>query len=118
MEKTGCKIICGAPTTVAVKGLMMMMMRQGEMSHPTTMAGPRSAEEPTFKKIKLEYTPGMHADADDSSQTSDGSTSLTNDACAARTSNALNYNWVCHHYERAHTKAKNYYCVSTENLIP
>ena len=24
MEKTGCKIICGAPTTLAVKGLMMM----------------------------------------------------------------------------------------------
>ena len=26
MEKTGCKIICGAPTTLAVKALMMMMM--------------------------------------------------------------------------------------------
>ena len=26
MEKTGCKIICGAPATLAVKGLMMMMM--------------------------------------------------------------------------------------------
>ena len=26
MEKTGCKIICGAPMTLAVKGLMMMMM--------------------------------------------------------------------------------------------
>ena len=26
MEKTGCKIICGAPTTLPVKGLMMMMM--------------------------------------------------------------------------------------------
>ena len=26
MEKTVCKIICGAPTTLAVKGLMMMMM--------------------------------------------------------------------------------------------
>ena len=24
MEKTGCKIICGASTTLAVKGLMMM----------------------------------------------------------------------------------------------
>ena len=24
MEKTDCKIICGAPTTLAVKGLMMM----------------------------------------------------------------------------------------------
>ena len=26
MEKTGCEIICGAPTTLAVKGQMMMMM--------------------------------------------------------------------------------------------
>ena len=26
MEKTGCKIICGAPTTLEVKELMMMMM--------------------------------------------------------------------------------------------
>ena len=26
MEKTGCKIICGAPTTLTVKGSMMMMM--------------------------------------------------------------------------------------------
>ena len=26
MEKTGCKIICGAQTTLAVKGLMMMMI--------------------------------------------------------------------------------------------
>ena len=25
-EETGCEIICGAPTTLAVKGLMMMMM--------------------------------------------------------------------------------------------
>ena len=25
MEKIGCKIICGAPTTLAVKGLMMMI---------------------------------------------------------------------------------------------
>ena len=27
MENTGCKIICGAPTTLAVKGLMMMIRR-------------------------------------------------------------------------------------------
>ena len=26
MEKTGCEIVCGAPTTLAAKGLMMMMM--------------------------------------------------------------------------------------------
>ena len=61
---------------------------QGEMPHPTTVAVPRSAEEPALKKIKLENTLDMHADADDSSQTSDGSTSLTNDACAARMHNA------------------------------
>ena len=30
MEKTGCKIICGAPTILAVKGLIMMMMMQAE----------------------------------------------------------------------------------------
>ena len=30
MEKTGCKIICGAPTTLAVKELMMMMMGSQE----------------------------------------------------------------------------------------
>ena len=30
MEKTGCKIICGAPTTLTVKGLMMMMMMMKE----------------------------------------------------------------------------------------
>ena len=26
MEKTGCKITCGAPTTLVVKGQMMLMM--------------------------------------------------------------------------------------------
>ena len=26
MEATGCEIICGAPTTLTVKGLMMMIM--------------------------------------------------------------------------------------------
>ena len=44
MEKTGCKIVCGAPTTLAVKGLIMMMMlmmmnadipRQLSLSHPS-----------------------------------------------------------------------------------
>ena len=32
MEETGCEIICGATATLAVKGLMMMMMM---MIHPT-----------------------------------------------------------------------------------
>ena len=30
MEKTGCKIICGAPTTLTVKGLMMMMSKKSK----------------------------------------------------------------------------------------
>ena len=34
MEKTGCKIICGAPTTLAVKGLMMMMMMSTDLTLP------------------------------------------------------------------------------------
>ena len=34
MEKTGCKIICGAPTTLAVKGLMMMMIVYMELLCP------------------------------------------------------------------------------------
>ena len=37
MEETGCKFICGAPTTLAVKELMMMMMNQ----HATTGNTPR-----------------------------------------------------------------------------
>ena len=38
MEKTGCKIICGAPTTLAVKGLMMMIMKGSE--HPVKPTTP------------------------------------------------------------------------------
>ena len=34
MEKTDCKIVCGAPTTLAVKGLMMMMMTRWQ--NPST----------------------------------------------------------------------------------
>ena len=33
MEDTGCKIICGAPTTLAVKRLMMMMMMMMMILH-------------------------------------------------------------------------------------
>ena len=33
MEKTGGKIICGAPTTLAVKGLMMIMILVKLLSH-------------------------------------------------------------------------------------
>ena len=40
MEKIGCKIICGAPTTFAVKGLMMMMMSHGRLQFLATMQTP------------------------------------------------------------------------------
>ena len=33
IEKTGCKIICGAPTTLAVMGLMIMMMMMMMSKH-------------------------------------------------------------------------------------
>ena len=35
MEKTGCKIICGAPTTHVVKGLMIIMMMMMMMNYVT-----------------------------------------------------------------------------------
>ena len=35
MEKTGCKIIFGAPTTLAVKGLMMMTMKSARTQQLT-----------------------------------------------------------------------------------
>ena len=40
MEKTGCKVICGDPTTLAVKGLMMMMMIKPSQPQRIT-PGPR-----------------------------------------------------------------------------
>ena len=43
MEKTGCKIICGAPTTLVVKGLMMMMMR-------TRLSEPVNAQHGLYRK--------------------------------------------------------------------
>ena len=36
MKKTGCKIICGAPTIQAVRGLMMMMMMMMMMTMTMT----------------------------------------------------------------------------------
>ena len=38
MEKTGCKIICGAPTTLAVKGLMMIMIMMTSAPPPLQIA--------------------------------------------------------------------------------
>ena len=34
MEKTGCKIICGAPMTLPVKGMIMMMIVAPHMLPP------------------------------------------------------------------------------------
>ena len=31
MEETGCKIICGAPATLAVKGYMIMTMNYNDL---------------------------------------------------------------------------------------
>ena len=39
MEKTGCKIICGAPTTIAVKGLMMNLSITSLALLPTSYSG-------------------------------------------------------------------------------
>ena len=38
MEKTGCKIICSAPTTLAVKRLMMIMMTQWKFYYGEVVA--------------------------------------------------------------------------------
>ena len=38
MEKTGFKIICGAPTTLAVKGLMMIMMMNSSEQGPISFS--------------------------------------------------------------------------------
>ena len=40
MEKTVCKIICGAPTTLAVKGLMMMMTSAKARQQSSRLAEP------------------------------------------------------------------------------
>ena len=48
MEKTGCKIICGAPTTLAVKGLMMMMV----MTHVSWTLARACAEYETTNSIR------------------------------------------------------------------
>ena len=39
MEKTGCKIICGAPTTLAAKELMMMIMMMSQVNYKGSYLG-------------------------------------------------------------------------------
>ena len=50
MEKTGCKIICGAPTTLAVKELMMMMM----------MTGKRDLDEVCYQRLQHQALASPH----------------------------------------------------------
>ena len=47
MEQTGCKIICGAPTTLAVKGLIMVMIN--------FLVGPEEPLLATVKRRKLAW---------------------------------------------------------------
>ena len=39
MKKTGCKIICGAPTTLAVKELMMIIFMMATTDNATQKTG-------------------------------------------------------------------------------
>ena len=49
MEKTGCKIISGAPTTLAVKGLIMMTMTSIQsQSNQYFDSGHSNSEQSTF----------------------------------------------------------------------
>ena len=55
IEKTGCKIIYGAPTTLAVKGLMMMMMML------VNQWPPQKSPKEEYKPWKWGATAGYHA---------------------------------------------------------
>ena len=55
MEKTGCKIIFGAPTTLVVKVLMMMMMMMLMMMWPSGKALGWKAEGPRFDPLWLSF---------------------------------------------------------------
>ena len=52
MEKTGCKIICGASTTFAVKGLtmMMMMMMSLILIRVTVLSDQKASEQSSLTK--------------------------------------------------------------------
>ena len=53
MEETGCKIICGAKTTLAVKGQMMMMITH---THTHTHTRARTHIHPVFLKAYFGQT--------------------------------------------------------------
>ena len=56
MEKTGCKIICGAPTTLAVKGLKMMMMNHAERRDLTLAVVSLLATSRTEYSCRVQFT--------------------------------------------------------------
>ena len=57
MEETGCEIIYGAPTTLAVEGLMMMTMMMNQLVILGQLAQFWSVETPGMRKIfgSLDY---------------------------------------------------------------
>ena len=61
MEKTGCKIICGAPTTLAVKGLMMIMMMMNKLTFLFALFNKTKTKEGDI----ITRTLMMHGDDDD-----------------------------------------------------
>ena len=58
MEKSGCKIIRGAPTTLAVKGLMMMIMTE------RTWFNSRSSPEGYWRGPKSKKAGDLHNSPD------------------------------------------------------
>ncbi|WP_419623788.1 hypothetical protein, partial [Thiolapillus sp.] len=58
MEKTGCKIICGAPTTLAVEGLMMMVMRTFPDRHLALAQSPQDFQLKTDMFLPLLFFSG------------------------------------------------------------
>ena len=72
MEKTGCKIICGAPTTLAVnelmmmmKMMMMMMMDNSDPGKATAVARAGSPIRPCWHSIFTCPNNGMAASSGD-----------------------------------------------------
>ena len=57
MDKTGFKVICGAPTTLAVKGLMMMMTaertNEAEIGPKEQSEEVESCQENSWNEIQL-----------------------------------------------------------------
>ena len=63
MEKTGCKIICGAQTTLAVKELMMMIMTSSVASLLVLLELARFKSIPVrcVQSRSFQFSSGMHS---------------------------------------------------------